>query len=399
MHSIDQSDNDMIGSVNTLAGNRVRLQQLPLDRYTRSAEELPVPSILLPASDALNLLLECMQCKRTEDVVDRACQELEIRDYSGSHDARVLGDLCFKWLDRDDEEVNFLPLRRVYKRLITEESHRPFRAFLTAIANRYVRATSYLFPFLDAFTRAALRCATNVEAKTVDLFLRDAIFCYPSLFAHERARPLRFVKYTRADRKSKSPPTVFGLNGNGIDIVNEGFSGAFLVDVGLYGTLIASLIEDGHWQPDTSLLFMGSRNPWIAGWLNFEFGAHALRGADIDARDLVRLTDTVESLVKPFRMPLDEASAKRGPMPYFELAEPITLVCSLAFVSAMHMYVRNSPIASFEQCLTGLEAAKADTSGWFLHPIIPPWDGGRDFARDWRHGPIQPMIHLWGYSM
>src|SRR6185436_15695087 len=108
------------------------------------------------------------------------------------------------------------------------------------------------------------------------------------------------------------------------------------------------------------------------------------RGEDIDARDLVRLADTVESLVKPFRMPLDEAGAKHGTMPYFELAEPITLVCSLAFVSAMYTQVKRAPVATFEHCLQGMEAAKADPDGWFLHPLIPPWEGGKRFAHEWR---------------
>jgi hypothetical protein len=259
---------------------------------------------------------------------------------------------------------------------------------LTQAAKRYVRSTRFLFPWLHDFACAVSRVAGG---RTVYLFLRDGLAFWPALRAI--GQPTRFLFYTRAHRRAGQLPLVRTSSGRFVPVSREELDAGVLVDAGLYGTLIEQMIRSGCCGERPWVLFLGSRNPNITGWLNVLLGRWMLRNPD-RAAILIRLVDSVESLLKPFR---PAAEGERIPVE----ADPASFCCYAAFARASYLFSRRigrrtHPLG---RCLDAVAEAELQPDAWLLPEAVEKWAEAGQFLARWTAGPLPPMDRLSGAAL
>jgi len=349
----------------------------------------------------LGLVRECLTLPTTEAVVDRGIQYLERHGASICAPEEMSAD-TLAWLARDEEEVHLASLTRLYVSMMRAEmaGRKSPRSFLHGVAARYVRATEYLFPILHQFSATACHLTQMLDLPAY-LFLRDALmFWPPALSLSNDGAPFHLLLYTRDQERTGAPPRVVDTSADSlIELPAADLSRALLVDAGLYGSLISSLISQGRCSPETAVLFLGSRNPFLAGWLNIHLTARMFAGTATDLSDVVCVVDTVESLFKPFRMPL--TTEEKGGQTTIELAEPVTMMCSLVFLWSLYQFSLTERLRStsnVEHALEGLARTKASLEPWFLFQPIPKWQAAHDFISTWRFGPLAPMHTICGFT-
>jgi hypothetical protein len=277
-----------------------------------------------------------------------------------------------------------LPAQRLLDVLGTVED---LDQMLAAAAGRYVRATRFLLPWLHSFACAVADCA---KGRPVLLFLRDGLAFWPALRA--LGQSTRWLFHTRARQRAGEPPLI--QRGRLFDTATPAdLDGALLVDVGLYGFLLAQMIQTGLCGGKPSVLFLGSRNPHIAGWLNIRLAPHLL-GRPEHGRIIIRLVDTVEALLKPLH-PTTQGSLQ------LRQADVLSCCCFAAFARASFRYSRRRgrKPASIVECLTALRAAHRDPEAWLLPSAVPTWPAGQEFLAHWSAGPLPPMDRLCGAAL
>jgi hypothetical protein len=291
---------------------------------------------------------------------------------------------CRESLALEEEEAS-LPAQRLLDPLCAVEDA---GQLLAAAAGRYVRATRFLLPWLHGFACAVADCA---KGRPVFLFLRDGLAFWPALRA--LSQPTRFLFHTRARQRAGEPPLVQRGHGGFRAATRADLEGALLVDAGLYGRLLEQMIRTGLCGGKPAVLFLGSRNPHIAGWLNVRLGPYLL-GLPEHGRIIIRLVDTVEALLKPLRPTTEGAFQPRE-------ADLLSCCCSAAFARASFRYSRRrgrkpAPIGA---CLTALRAAHQDPQAWLLSRAVPKWSGAEEFLARWSAGPLPPMDRLCGSAL
>jgi hypothetical protein len=141
------------------------------------------------------------------------------------------------------------------------------------------------------------------------------------------------------------------------------------------------------------VLFLGSRNPHIAGWLNVRLSPYLL-GRPESGRIIIRLVDTVEALLKPLRPATESAPEPRE-------ADLLSCCCFAAFARASFRFSRRrgrKPVP-IRECLAALRAADRDPEAWFLPGEVPKWPGAEEFLARWSAGPLPPMDRLCGAAL
>lgn len=261
----------------------------------------------------------------------------------------------------------------------------PTHALLSAAARRYLRATRYLLPWIHNFAWAVKHQA---RGNPVVLFLRDALAFWPSLVALHTPE-LHVACYSRRHRLAGVAPVIFRAGQEGAFQESPlDLNDALLIDVGLYGSLIAALLQDGWCASRPSFLFFGSRNPCLTGWVNVRLGARTNAQGEVDRPDVIRLVDTIESLFKPFRACVPSPSDPAGLHPSGALAR----VCSAVFARACYRFSsRHEGPVPFRSCLHALEQAKGTAGAWLLRRPVPKWAGAEAFLRGWTFGRLPPL--------
>lgn len=267
---------------------------------------------------------------------------------------------------------------------------------ISRAAEQYITRTRYLFPILERFGHSVTCVA---RGRPIVLFLRDALAVWPALAAHRPPGGVRFLAYTRRHHERGMPPRLVQPNGDGDARIIEcpELQGSLLIDIGIWGSLALRLLRDGHCTCQTAVLFLGTRNPLVEGWANARMTPHLLDGAAVDPRDVVRLVDTVESLLKPFTF--DCAGEPSETL--IRLADPISLACSAAFAWSLHDYaVRhaadNGGQPEWFDLFTG---AKDDPRAWCVREDLPKSQDGPQLLRDWTFGPLPPRDTCCGFSL
>jgi hypothetical protein len=272
------------------------------------------------------------------------------------------------------------------------------RVFLRECVETYLDQTEYLLPIMDAFGRTV---ACVAQGRPISLFLRDAIAVWPTLVtAAQRAESIQFIAYSRNDARQQLLPRGISFSGSGsvsgIDV--EHLNESLLVDVGIWGSLILKMLETGFCKESTPVLFLGTRNPNIEGWANAHVTPRVLKGDSVDLLDIMRLVDTVESLLKPFTI----ISAYDSNDILARLTDPISFACSTAFLWSLYQYgLKQSQmiVRPTVDWIDEFSIGKSAPNAWCVRADLPKSTNGPQLLRDWTFGPLPPRGQCCGYSL
>ncbi|WP_437487590.1 hypothetical protein WME75_07145 [Sorangium sp. So ce1014] len=326
--------------------------------------------------------LQCMASQSLEQVVARAVSYIE----EDGDDPAVCIEDALRGLSRE-EESQHIPLHVLGSSV--------FGAPLE-LARSYISATEYLFPILRAFCCSLPTLVDGRSAHVpIYLFMRDSLALWPCLRAHDAlpAGQLKLLFYSRSDARHGREPLLVSQRpcGGLVEEYVARIDRGLLIDSGLYGSLIHEMLQSGRCTTDVSVMFFGSRNPFVAGWFNMAQSAAMLDGSPVDLKDVIRLVDTIESLLKPFRA---TESAR------FERADAISFICSMAFMWAFHWYsLAPTDPPTFSGCQNELRKASQGRGHWLVDRAVPRWEAADSFLRGWRFGPIKPMNMFCGFDL
>jgi hypothetical protein len=348
----------------------------------------PSDSIIENVDTALPRLLSmfhhCLGLPDIGSVVDVCLEKLRLGDQHSDPAALLMG--LYRQLLKEDDVEGYIVTTALFARLHdTELADLPTRDFLVETARRYCYHTAHLFPLLHEQASAALTTCKYSNRSRIRLFLRDALVFWPSLVAL-RPRifeiPLDFLVFTRSLKNNGHSPIVFSDEGDGVlrRSVEVAVPRTLILDVGLYGTLVKQLDGKGFFAGDGSVMFLGSRNPHIAGFLN-QLRSHGESTETVmQQRDVIRYVDTVECLLKPFLLPASPCSNDV----FVELGDGISFVCSVVFLWSLYHYsVQADKFDSAESAAEALLPKLLPENQWLLHEPIPAWTKAKDFLAGW----------------
>jgi hypothetical protein len=111
----------------------------------------------------------------------------------------------------------------------------------------------------------------------------------------------------------------------------------------------------------------------------------------VDLHDVIIMVDTVESLLKPYRVAEDGA---------LEIAEPVAFTCSMAFLWSLYRYAKRPKAPGSLGCFArALRQAKKGRKYWLVNKAVPRWEEADRFIASWDLGPLAPMDKLCGFNL
>lgn len=245
---------------------------------------------------------------------------------------------------------------------------------LVAMATAYGDLMEPLLPIWHDFVVASAR----LEGPPA-LLLRDALQFWP--FFEALGREPWFIAYSRKDERRGAPARWCRL-GAEAEVPRR----PVIVDSGIYGTLVASLIE-ARQLVEPTVMFLTSRNPYIRGHANARIDAAVRKGAWQDPDDAIRLCDTAESVLKAFEILDDPHEPLTATIPN---GTAFALTCEL-FRRAFDYGRRRGPEPlSDKEWSAALAALRAGPS-WFCHEPVAAWPEGLAFVAGWRLGCLPPL--------
>jgi hypothetical protein len=137
------------------------------------------------------------------------------------------------------------------------------------------------------------------------------------------------------------------------------------------------------------VVFLGTRNPFIAGYLNVLHG-QSLLCASRGEPDVIRVGDSVESLFKPVRV------TPEGGLTW---ADPLAAACSLAFQAALYRYATRRAGKPAAACVGCLERGRNDSGAWWVAEPVPKSLDGSAFVAAWRWGVLAPQDRICGIAL
>jgi hypothetical protein len=341
-----------------------------LERHRCLQETLPSVEQSLPLT--LQALERAMVLS-DEALLEHCCRFLGVGPWDIADKPRpfTVSELLLslaQYLLAGDDEDGCVATAALFSRILNEVD-RDLSAtdFLRAVTNRYAQNTRYLLPLLHHYARASLQCAMERESADIFLFLRDGLAFWPAFRAAQaisgHPSALRHLIYTRTMRQQGQKPRVTHGDGHAVSLL-EPMTNCTLVDVGLYGTLIQTLHNSGFLIADNTVLFLGSLNPHIAGFMN---QWNQAKGETASINEIVALIDTVECLMKPLQLvtKIDQG----GGQVLMRSADPISFVCAARFMRDLFHH-------------TG-ECSFGQMTGWYLEEPIPAWKDAAGFIDSW----------------
>ena len=384
----------------SLSGDRVPLlyRASPFDP-DRCPPAIIIRDVEVGLPGLLRFLAKTDQRESLEAVVDSCV------DYIGldmeSVNSGVLLSLLYRNLSREDDAEGYIVSSALFARIQDPQvACLPTRQFLLEIARRYLDSTSYLAPVLHRYAEDATVISRMANTDSVLLFLRDALLFWPSLRALQRGKdsvPLNFLVYTRSLREQGQSPLLFHEYRDGQIRFERSLAlgQALILDVGLYGTLIADLYQKGHFSTINTVFFFGSRNPHLPGFLNYQLEERKQAQKQADPQMVVRYVDTIECLLKPFQLPMGNDGLVK-----MEMADPISLICSVAFMWSLGRF-SNSVHDQHEKNGThsGYGIPRPSANSWCLPRPIPAWSKAGEFINEWSVEKITPVEQFAEWSM
>jgi len=394
------SQPEPLPAMDTLSGERVplfyRVSTFDPDRLPPA---LIIRDVGVGLPDLIRFLAVTDQAESLESLVDACINYLGLDTRSVNSGALL--SLLYRNLAREDDAEGYIVSSALFARIQDPEvASLPTRRFLVEITRRYLDSTSYLCPVLHGFAEDAMTAGRRGKADNILLFLRDALLFWPSLRVLQRSGkpiPLNFLVYTRPLRERGQSPLLFHEYRDGrISLRSSPVLGQSLIlDVGLYGTLIADLYKKGHFSSVNTVFFFGSRNQHLPGYLNHCLETRIRAQKRVDPLTVVRYVDTVECLLKPFQLPMGTDGVVK-----IEMGDPISVICSAAF---MWVLARYSNSINAMQRKTG-PASRWDVpvptaNSWYLHVPIPTWSKAKEFVESWSVEKITPAEQFAEWTM
>lgn len=272
---------------------------------------------------------------------------------------------------------------------VMKTDHLPKEEQLRIIATSYVEKTRFLFPLIDSFAKTVKSVLELGKERYLPvLLLRDGLSFWPALQAHG-VRPF-LVSYSRLHGEHRAIGDFLSAPLADIPPRNT-----LLIDVGLYGSLVASLIAEGAFpKVKPGALFFASRSPFIWGWANTLLSSSfSFSSSRCDFGDTIRLADTLESLLKPFTYFATNSGIISN------ISDPISFVCSIAFLRELSQFSREQNSSTPEELVRGIALAKADRNTWLVREPVKRWDKADEFIKSWAHGPLFPMDRMSGFGL
>lgn len=341
---------------------------------------IPQPCSEQFVGDVLSLSRALMLEKTARQVIDRAVAFYE--SVSPLPDASQLASGLFTTIALE-KEGGAVPLTPILDALKRGEGH-SYKVRLLMASEAYVESTQYLFPMIFGFVNEAVRlCLSDNRSRRPLLFLRDGLIFWPAFLAAET--PVDFLLYSRLHADRKTVPHLYRPNSNCIEKlpVAQMWRAPQVIDVGLYGTLVGKLL-DTEVSRELGAFFFASRSPFISGWLNTLFVSSSRA---FDSTDIIRLADTMESLLKPFQIIETEKGLQIVP------SDILSFCSSVLCLWSLYQFRLNGPSCDDGLTFQSIENAKKKPS-WFVKHPVPKWAGADQFLRSWRHGSLYPVGKL-----
>lgn len=303
-----------------------------------------------------------------------------------------------------EREVNHIAVKRLIES-IASGSRSSSKSTIKELVINYIDSTKYLLPLFHAFSQSVHSIEALSHQKLYPcLVLRDALVFLPSLSTLNTSdgSPINFLLYSRTHAECGVVPRLFSIDGseNCTDQKSKS-ENTLLIDVGLYGSLVDSLISKGWSKTELSAFFFASRTPFISGWINSIVGNSVFQSKNsLELLDIIRLADSIESLLKPFVVLPPSIEAKVS-VPTEVFSDPSSFVCSTVLLWAAYQYSLQVKCTnpSTQAILAPLLRAKQDDTSWFIRNPIIRWSNADAFISKWKHGPLFPMSHLCGFKV
>jgi len=376
----------------SLSGDRVplfyRASSLDLDRCPSA---LIIRDVEVGLPDLLRFLVKTGQRESLEALVDSCVNYIGLD--TESVNSGVLISQLYRNLSREDDAEGYIVSSALFARIQDPRvACLPTRQFLVEIARRYLDSTSYLAPVIHRYAEDATVISRMAKTDSVLLFLRDALLFWPSLRVLQNGKdsvPLNFLVYTRPLRDQGKSPLLFHEYRDGQMRFERllALGQALILDVGLYGTLIADMYQKGYFSTTNTVFFFGSRNPHLPGFLNHQLEERKQARQQVDPQMVVRYVDTIECLLKPFQLHMGNDGLVK-----MEMADPISLICSVAFMWSLGRFSN----AVHDQhgkngTLSGFGIPRPSANSWYLPRPIPAWSKAGEFINEWSVEKITPM--------
>lgn len=161
-----------------------------------------------------------------------------------------------------------------------------------------------------------------------------------------------------------------------------------LIDTGLYGTLIQPILGSAA-LPDPSVVFLASKNPRIAGYLNHldapdKKTGHAPLGPLGEA-----CCDVLENWPKPYTRPrLWERDG--GWVAAARLTDPVSATAALVLYRTLARRARTRDLETLDPH-AALRRVAALSGPRFLTESLPRWPHADRWQAAWSHGSVAPL--------
>jgi hypothetical protein len=353
--------------------------------------------------DLLSFFRRTMECGSREEAFQSCLRFLREQNMPSPFGREALLKWALRELKEDnEEEFPSNPITQLLSGRAERDSEFSLESFLASVSERYLKATEYLFPLFHCFSNSILSLSRSERKHDpIVLFLRDCLVFWPSLLAagsESSKSSIQLMAYGRWHRRLGAAPEIYEEDGktSATYKMAQTLSRGLLVDAGMYGSLIQNLMESRYCSKDCAAMFLGSRNPFITGWLNSILSSEILRGRGNGEllSDIIWIVDTVESLLKPFYFGSDGRA---------HVANPISFVCSVLQLQAMYEFSREireknktiCPIDSIHKAHLHRESGDA----WSVLRVVPRWSEADQFIQNWKLGPLFPMDQYSGLAL
>lgn len=161
-----------------------------------------------------------------------------------------------------------------------------------------------------------------------------------------------------------------------------------LIDTGLYGTLIQPILGSAA-LPDPSVVFLASKNPRIAGYLNQVDApggrtGHAPLGLLGEA-----CCDVLENWPKPYTRPRLWQRAGSW-VAGARLTDPVSATAALVLYRTLARRARTRDLATLDPH-AALQRVAALSGPRFLTESLPRWPHADRWQAAWSHGSVAPL--------
>ncbi len=286
---------------------------------------------------------------------------------------------------------------RVFARLTETQSPNTFEDLVRRTIEFFKDAADELCDALIAFVLWTIETGRRHEATDLVFLARDAIPFYV-IARHLKARGLPSARLSLLDMNRHMMPRSFdemAFPGDLVDTQAEQYLAEFfkarhkplLVDTGLYGTLVRPILAS-QILPDPAVVFLASKNPHIAGYLNRleATGDQRSRSPLCPVSEL--FCDVLENWPKPYTRAELFCEGVR-PEPQARLTDPVSATAAFVLYRTAARRARTCNLTELDPT-RALHRFAHRFKGNVLAERLPAWPHAERWHAVWSHGPVLP---------